>query len=63
MLDAPAVATGQALPLDPPALPTTPGTVIGRYKLLEPIGEGGYGMVFMAEQTSPVQRKVALKII
>src|SRR5207342_777303 len=40
-----------------------PGTVIGRYKLLEPIGEGGYGVVFMAEQTSPVQRKVALKII
>jgi tetratricopeptide (TPR) repeat protein/tRNA A-37 threonylcarbamoyl transferase component Bud32 len=39
------------------------GTVIGRYKLLEPIGEGGYGTVFMAEQTSPVQRRVALKII
>src|SRR5687767_9235141 len=42
---------------------TAPGTVIGRYKLLEPIGEGGYGTVFMAEQTTPVQRKVALKII
>src|SRR4051812_33713941 len=40
-----------------------PGTVIGRYKLLEPIGEGGYGTVFMAEQTTPVQRCVALKII
>src|SRR3954468_6124879 len=39
------------------------GTMIGRYKVLEPIGEGGYGTVFMAEQTSPVQRKVALKII
>jgi serine/threonine-protein kinase len=37
--------------------------VIGRYKLLEPIGEGGYGTVFMAEQTSPVHRKVALKIV
>src|SRR5687768_12295578 len=40
-----------------------PGTVIGRYKLLELVGEGGYGSVFMAEQTSPVHRKVALKII
>ena len=40
-----------------------PGTVIGRYKLLEEIGEGGFGVVFMAEQTEPVQRKVALKII
>jgi eukaryotic-like serine/threonine-protein kinase len=61
VLDAPAVTN--ELPLDPPILLTPPGTVIGRYKLLEPIGEGGYGVVFMAEQTSPVVRKVALKII
>ena len=40
-----------------------PGTVIGRYKLLQQIGEGGMGAVFMAEQTEPVTRKVALKII
>jgi len=40
-----------------------PGTVIGRYKLLEEIGEGGMGAVWMAEQTEPVKRKVALKII
>src|SRR5437899_7344247 len=40
-----------------------PGTVIGPYKLLQQIGEGGMGTVFMAEQTQPVQRKVALKII
>src|SRR5262249_51298370 len=40
-----------------------PGTVIGPYKLLQQIGEGGMGTVFMAEQTEPVQRKVALKII
>src|SRR5213080_2393650 len=47
-----------------PAMPfMPPGTVIGRYKILESIGEGGYGTVFMAEQTTPVQRKVALKII
>src|SRR5512137_1679427 len=40
-----------------------PGTVIGRYKLLQEIGQGGFGVVFMAEQLEPVQRKVALKII
>ncbi|MHC4535249.1 MAG: protein kinase domain-containing protein [Planctomycetota bacterium] len=39
------------------------GTVIGRYKLLEQIGEGGMATVFMAEQIRPFQRKVALKII
>ncbi|MEX2317455.1 MAG: protein kinase [Pirellulales bacterium] len=41
----------------------TPGTVIGPYKLLQQIGEGGMGVVFMAEQTEPIQRTVALKII
>jgi serine/threonine protein kinase/tetratricopeptide (TPR) repeat protein len=40
-----------------------PGTLIGPYKLLEQIGEGGFGVVFMAEQTGPVRRKVALKIL
>jgi serine/threonine protein kinase/tetratricopeptide (TPR) repeat protein len=40
-----------------------PGTVIGRYKLLQQIGEGGFGVVYMAEQIEPVRRKVALKII
>src|SRR5262249_34862546 len=40
-----------------------PGTLIGPYKLLQQIGEGGMGAVFMAEQVRPVQRKVALKII
>src|SRR5205807_7702546 len=39
------------------------GTVIGPYKLLQQIGEGGMGTVFMAEQTQPVHRKVALKVI
>src|SRR6185436_571992 len=40
-----------------------PGTIIGRYKLLEKIGEGGCGVVYMAEQEEPVRRRVALKII
>jgi serine/threonine protein kinase len=40
-----------------------PGAQIGPYKLLQQIGEGGFGVVFMAEQTSPVRRKVALKVI
>ena len=40
-----------------------PGTRIGPYKLLQLIGEGGMGSVWMAEQSHPVQRKVALKII
>jgi len=39
------------------------GTQIGRYELLELIGEGGMGLVYLAEQTEPVKRKVALKIV
>ena len=39
------------------------GTLIGRYKLLEKIGEGGFGFVYVAEQREPVKRRVALKII
>jgi serine/threonine protein kinase/tetratricopeptide (TPR) repeat protein len=40
-----------------------PGTRIGPYKLMEQIGEGGFGLVFVAEQQEPVKRKVALKVI
>ena len=40
-----------------------PGATIDRYKLLERIGEGGFGIVFMAEQQQPVTRRVALKVI
>ncbi len=40
-----------------------PGAVIGPYKLVEQIGEGGMGIVWMAEQTEPVRRTVALKVI
>jgi serine/threonine protein kinase len=40
-----------------------PGSVIGPYRLLEEIGEGGFGIVFLAEQQHPVRRQVALKVI
>src|SRR5262249_26376836 len=43
--------------------PEVPGAIIGQYKLLQPVGEGGMGTVWMAEQTQPVQRTVALKIV
>src|SRR4051794_16952824 len=39
------------------------GTMVGRYKLLERIGEGGFGVVYMAEQQHPVRRRVALKVV
>src|SRR5881394_1707462 len=46
-----------------PAATEKPGDRIGRYKLLQNIGEGGCGVVYMAEQEEPVRRRVALKII
>jgi serine/threonine protein kinase len=53
--------------LDPekfnPTSVETEGSVIGRYKLLQKIGEGGMGVVYMAEQSVPIHRMVALKII
>jgi serine/threonine protein kinase len=45
------------------SLAEKPGDRIGRYKLLQQIGEGGCGVVYMAEQEEPVRRRVALKII
>ncbi len=61
LLDRPAVVEpGDTL--DQP-LTEKPGTQIGPYKLLQQIGEGGMGVVYMAEQTEPVERRVALKII
>ena len=43
--------------------PGQPGTAIGPYKLIQQIGEGGMGTVYMAQQTEPVKRTVAVKII
>lgn len=40
-----------------------PGTMIGRYQLCEKIGEGGFGVVYLAQQLEPMQRHVAVKII
>jgi len=72
-LKAPAQESPNSLgqsPLHPPGNATVivapqegPGTLIGRYKLLERIGEGGFGAVYVAEQREPVKRRVALKVI
>src|SRR5262245_39985413 len=58
-----APAVGPAETADLPAAGEGPGAVIGPYKLLELIGEGGFGIVFLAEQTEPVRRQVALKVL
>ena len=58
-----AEGANDAVTLDDKPLAEGPGTVINRYKLLQKIGEGGMGVVYMAEQNEPVKRKVALKII
>ena len=58
-------ASEQRAQIVPPAALASeaPSQMIGRYKLLEKIGEGGFGEVWMAEQREPVKRRVALKII
>jgi serine/threonine protein kinase/tetratricopeptide (TPR) repeat protein len=52
-----------AATVDEAAVAERPGAVIGPYRLLEQIGEGGFGVVYLAEQTQPVRRKVALKVL
>jgi serine/threonine protein kinase/tetratricopeptide (TPR) repeat protein len=54
---------GNAPTIDQPAIAERPNAQIGPYKLLQPIGEGGMGTVYLAEQQEPVRRTVALKII
>ncbi|MFN8548253.1 MAG: serine/threonine-protein kinase [Candidatus Eisenbacteria bacterium] len=49
--------------MEPRAGDAAIGSIIGRYKLLEEIGEGGFGVVYMAEQLEPVHRMVALKVL
>ncbi len=58
-----AMSEGAKPTLDAPAHIEGPGTMIGRYELLNLLGEGGMGLVYLAEQKEPVRRKVALKII
>src|SRR5262245_52471715 len=56
-------APGLVATVDEPPSSERPGTVIGPYKLVEVIGEGGMGTVWLAQQTEPVKRRVALKVI
>ena len=60
-LESPPASPTRSMAPEPPA--EGAGAVIGPYKLLQQIGEGGMGTVFMAEQERPVRRKVALKVI
>jgi serine/threonine protein kinase len=64
-LHEPAVVSSQTLRVAPAVISVTerPGDKIGRYKLREQIGEGGCGVVYVAEQEEPVRRRVALKVI
>ncbi len=57
------LSSGPGSTLQMQELSEQPGDKIGRYKLLQQIGEGGCGVVYMAEQEEPVRRRVALKVI
>ena len=57
------LASEFAATIDFPPITECPGTQIGPYKLIQEMGEGGFGVVYMAEQKEPMHRQVALKII
>ena len=62
-LEEPAAASPGRTVMVPVSVTEKAGDKIGRYKLLQQIGEGGCGVVYMAEQEEPVRRRVALKVI
>ena len=62
-LEPPARPSGESTAVYVPASDVVGTVIAGRYKLLEQIGEGGFGVVFMAEQLKPLRRKVAVKVI
>jgi serine/threonine protein kinase len=61
LLDEPAIELEATI--DHSQIAERPGAEIGPYRLIEQIGEGGFGVVFLAEQTEPVRREVALKVV
>jgi len=56
-------STGSSAPPEPSSFQLNPGDRVGNYVIREQIGEGGFAIVYAAEQEKPVRRKVALKII
>src|SRR5262245_15585566 len=62
-LEAPASGLNAKATVDELPITERPGAVIGPYKLMEQLGEGGFGLAFVAEQQHPVRRRVALKVI
>ena len=59
----PPILSPPAVDFDEPALDLAPGTMLGDYKILDKIGEGGFGVIHVAEQRHPVRRRVAIKLL